>query len=81
MTIFLKNINLKPYIVITIFLRNINSMSLWKYFIKHSYKSVVNLAPNALFKQLELYVSNSNVIDASVSTYHYKSITETLLSK
>ena len=43
--------------------------------------SVINLAPNAIFKQLELFVGNTNVIDAGVSTYHYKCITETLLSK
>ena len=47
----------------------------------HFQNSVVNLAPNAIFKQLEMYVGNTNVIDASVSTYHYKCMTETLLSK
>ena len=42
--------------------------------------SVVNLSGNALFKQLELYVGNGNVIDQGSSLYHYKALTETLLS-
>ena len=42
--------------------------------------SVVNLPGNSLFKQLELYVGNSNVIDQSVAAYPYKCMTETLLS-
>ena len=42
--------------------------------------SLINLAPNSMFKQLELYVGNTNVIDQSVSAYHYKCITESLLS-
>ena len=42
--------------------------------------SVINLPGNSIFQQLELYVGNTNVIDASVSAYHYKYITETLLS-
>ena len=43
--------------------------------------SVINLPGNSLFKQLEFYVNNSNVVDQSVSAYPYKCITETLLSK
>ena len=42
--------------------------------------SVVNLPGNSMFKQLEFYVGNSNVIDQSVSAYPYKAITETILS-
>ena len=42
--------------------------------------SVNNLPGNSIFKQLELYVGNTNVIDQSVSAYPYKCITETLLS-
>ena len=42
--------------------------------------SVINLAGNSIFKQLELYVGNGNVVDQSVSAYPYKCITETLLS-
>ena len=42
--------------------------------------SVVNLPVNSMFKQLELYVGNTNVIDQSVSAYPFKCITETLLS-
>ena len=34
--------------------------------------SVVNLPVNSLFKQIELYVGNTNVVDQSTSTYHYK---------
>ena len=41
--------------------------------------SVINLLGNSIFKQLELYVGNVNVIDQSVSAYPYKCITETLL--
>lgn len=42
--------------------------------------SVINLPGNSMFKQLEFYVGNSNVIDQSVSAYPYKAITETILS-
>ena len=42
--------------------------------------SVINLPGNSIFKQLELYVGNTNVIDQSVSAYPFKCITETLLS-
>ena len=42
--------------------------------------SVINLPGNSIFKQLELYVGNGNVIDQSVSAYPYKCITEILLS-
>jgi hypothetical protein len=42
--------------------------------------SVVNLVGNSLFKQLEFFVGNSNVIDQSISAYPYKAITETILS-
>ena len=42
--------------------------------------SVKNLPGNSIFKQLELYVGNVNVIDQSVSAYPYKCITEILLS-
>ena len=42
--------------------------------------SVVNLPGNSMFKQLEFYVGNSNVIDQSVSAYPYKAIKETILS-
>ena len=42
--------------------------------------SVINLPENSIFKQLELYVGNGNVIDQSVSAYPYKCIIETLLS-
>ena len=42
--------------------------------------SVVNLPENSIFKQLELYVGNGNVIDQSVSAYPFKCITETILS-
>ena len=34
--------------------------------------SVVNLPANSMFKQIELYVGNTNVVDQSTSTYHYK---------
>ena len=34
--------------------------------------SVINLPANSMFKQIELYVGNTNVIDQSTSTYHYK---------
>ena len=43
--------------------------------------SVVNLPGNSMFKQLELYIGNTNVIDQSTSLYHYKAFTESLLSK
>ena len=42
--------------------------------------SIVNLPGNAMFKQMELYVGNTNVIDQGTSLYHYKSIIETILS-
>ena len=42
--------------------------------------SVCNLPGNSLFKQLELMVGNSNVIDQSISAYHYKALIETVLS-
>jgi hypothetical protein len=42
--------------------------------------SVINLPGNSIFKQLELYVGNGNVIDQSVSAYPFKCVTETLLS-
>ena len=42
--------------------------------------SVINLPGNSIFKQLEFYVGNGNVVDQSVSAYPYKCITETLLS-
>ena len=42
--------------------------------------SVCNLPGNSLFKQLELLVGNSNVIDQSISAYHYKALIETVLS-
>ena len=42
--------------------------------------SVVNLPANSMFKQLKLFVGNSNVIEQSVSGYPYKAMTETLLS-
>ena len=42
--------------------------------------SVVNLAGNSLFKQLEFFVGNSNVIDQSISAYPYKANIETILS-
>ena len=34
--------------------------------------SVVNLPVNSMFKQIELYVGNTNVCDQSTSNYHYK---------
>ena len=34
--------------------------------------SVVNLPANSMFKQIELYVGNTNVCDQSTSNYHYK---------
>lgn len=34
-----------------------------------------------MFKQLELYIGNTNVIDQNTSLYHYKALTENLLSK
>ena len=43
--------------------------------------SVCNLPGNSMFKQMELMVGNSNVIDQSISAYQYKSILETILSK
>ena len=42
--------------------------------------SVCNLPANSIFKQLELMVGNSNVIDQSISAYPYKAIIETILS-
>ena len=42
--------------------------------------SVVNLPGNSIFKQLELMVGNSNVIDQSISSYPFKAILETILS-
>ena len=42
--------------------------------------SVVNLPGNSIFKQLELIVGNSNVIDQSISSYPFKAILETILS-
>ena len=42
--------------------------------------SVVNLPGNSMFKQLELYIGDTNVIDQSTSLYHYKAFTESLLS-
>ena len=42
--------------------------------------SVCNLPANSLFKQLELMVGNSNVIDQSISAYPYKALIETVLS-
>ena len=42
--------------------------------------SVCNLPGNSMFKQLELMVGNSNVIDQSISAYPYKSLIETILS-
>ena len=42
--------------------------------------SVVNLPGNSIFKQLELNVGNSNVIDQSISSYPFKAILETILS-
>ena len=42
--------------------------------------SVCNLAGNSMFKQMELMVGNSNVIDQSISAYHYKALIETVLS-
>ena len=34
--------------------------------------SVINLPANSLFKNIELYVGNTNVCDQSTSNYHYK---------
>ena len=34
--------------------------------------SVVNLPANACWKNIELYVGNTNVVDQSTSNYHYK---------
>ena len=42
--------------------------------------SVCNLPGNSMFKQMELMVGNSNVIDQSISAYHYKALIETVLS-
>ena len=42
--------------------------------------SVCNLPGNSMFKQLELMVGNSNVIDQSISAYPYKALIETVLS-
>ena len=42
--------------------------------------STVNLTANSIWKQMELYIGNQNVIDNSTSLYHYKSFIETLLS-
>jgi hypothetical protein len=42
--------------------------------------SVCNLPGNSMFKQLELIVGNSNVIDQSISAYPYKALIETVLS-
>ena len=36
--------------------------------------SMVNLPANSLFKQVELYVNNTNVVDIGTSLYHYKVI-------
>ena len=43
--------------------------------------SVVNLPANSMWRQIELYVGDSNVVDMSTSNYHYKAFMETLLSK
>ena len=42
--------------------------------------SVCNLPGNSMFKQMELMVGNSNVIDQSISAYPYKALIETVLS-
>ena len=42
--------------------------------------SVVNLPGNSIFKQMELMVGNSNVIDQSICAYPYKAVIETILS-
>jgi len=42
--------------------------------------SVCNLPGNSMFKQMELIVGNSNVIDQSISAYPYKALIETVLS-
>ena len=42
--------------------------------------SVCNLPGNSIFKQMELMVGNSNVIDQSISAYPYKAAMETILS-
>ncbi len=42
--------------------------------------SVCNLPGNSIFKQMELMVGNSNVIDQSISAYPYKALIETVLS-
>ena len=39
--------------------------------------SVINLPANSLFKQIELYIGDTNVIDQTTSTYHYKRFSKT----
>ena len=42
--------------------------------------SVVNLTGNSLFKQIEVTVCNTPVVDQSTTTYSYKALLDTLLS-
>ena len=42
--------------------------------------SLCNLPANSIFRQVELLVNGTNVVDTSTSNYHYKSYLETQLS-
>ena len=42
--------------------------------------SLCNLPTNSIFRQVELLINGTNVVDTSTSNYHYKSYLETTLS-